>query len=98
MTGGHPCVGLERLLQLPQRHPGHVGKFEQIDGVFRRIRRPLPYAFHDHPLFGAPLKSSAIKAGVSVVENEQTVFEQLLCQRIFIKQINSLRHLRESRA
>ncbi len=35
---------------------------------------------------------------MSVVENEQTVFQQLLSQCIFIKQINSLRHLRESRA
>ncbi|MNS74897.1 hypothetical protein D3C72_1083860 [compost metagenome] len=55
VTRGHPGVSLERLLQLAQRHPGHLRKLQQIDRVFRRIGRPLPYPFHDHPLFSTPL-------------------------------------------
>lgn len=98
MARGHSGVGLESLLQLAQRYAGNMRKFEQIDRVFRRISRPLPYSFDDLAFVVAPLQSAAIKAGVSVVEDEQTVLKQLLSQAIFIKLISSLRQLRENRA
>ncbi len=98
MARGHPGVGLECLLQLAQRHAGNVRKFEQINRVFRRISRPLPYSFDDLAFVVAPLQSAAIKAGVSVIKDEQAVLKQLLSQAIFIKWISSLRQLRENRA
>lgn len=98
MARGHPGVGLESLLQLAQGYAGNVGKLEQIDRVFRRISCPLPYSLHDLALVVAPLQSAPIKAGVSVVEDEQAVLEQLPSQAIFIKWIRGLRQLRENRA
>lgn len=98
MTWGHSGVGLESLLQLAQRYAGNVRKFEQIDRVFRRISRPLPYSFDDLAFVVAPLQSAAIEAGVSVIKDEQAVLKQLLSQAIFIKWISSLRQLRENRA
>ncbi len=98
MARGHPGVGLECLLQLAQRHAGNVRKFEQINRVFRRISRPLPYSFDDLAFVVAPLQSAAIKAGVSVIKDKQAVLKQLLSQAIFIKWISSLRQLRENRA
>ncbi len=98
MARGHPGVGLESLLQLAQRHAGDVRKFDQINRVFRRISRPLPYSFYDLAFVVASLQSAAIKAGVSVIKDEQAVLKQLLSQAIFIKWISSLRQLRENRA
>ncbi len=98
MARGHPGVGLESLLQLAQRHAGNVRKFEQINRVFRRISRPLPYSFDDLAFVVASLQSAAIKAGVSVIKDKQAVLKQLLSQTIFIKWISSLRQLRENRA
>lgn len=98
MAGCHPGVGLERLLQLAQRHAGDVGKLQEIDRVFRRISGPFTDAFHDGSLFSAPLQSSTVQTHPRIVEDEQTVLQQLICKSIFIKRINSLRQLRESRA
>ena len=98
MARGHPGVGLESLLQLAQRYAGNVGKFEQIDRVFRRISRPLPDSFHDLAFVVAPLQSATIQTGVSVIKDEQAILKQLLRQAIFIKWISSLRQLRENRA
>ena len=87
---GHAGVGLERMLQLAQRHSGNLGKLQQVEGLLGGIGRPFADALHHRALFSTTLQAATIQADARVIEDVQAVFEQLLRQRFLARWIQGL--------
>ena len=75
-----------------------MGQFHQIEGFFRAVGGPFADPAHDRPLLVASAQGVALQALAGIVEDEQTVFEQLLGQSLAFERAVGIGQSREGGA